>query len=300
MARKKEEDFAVNLDSQRSINTAFAVMHKSLRTASSGRHYLALSLSDKSGSMDSRMFPDSQVENIFNSIPTGSICQVEGAVSEFPPGSGKMNIVIYSLQELCEDEYQLEDFIATSPNDQDRLVGEIRTVIREMETPELKSLLRSFFCDQEFTEKYYQAPAAMIHHHNYLGGLLDHCVEVLLICKRLGELFPELDRDLLFTGALLHDVGKIRTYDYHKVKIEMSRDSAYLDHLYLSAEMVQDRMKTLKFPEELSQRVLHLILSHHGKVSLGWGSSVNPKLPEAVALHHADNLDARVKEMMQK
>lgn len=300
MARKREEDLVMNLDSQRSINTAFAVMHKTLRTASSGRHYLALSLSDKSGSMDGRMFPDSQVENIFNSIPTGTICQVEGAVNEFPPGSGKMNIVIYSLQELCEEEYQLEDFIATSPHDRDEQVGEIRTVIRDMENPELKSLLRSFFCDQEFTKEYYQAPAAMIHHHNYLGGLLDHSVEVLLICKSLCVLFPQLDRDLLLTGALLHDVGKIRTYQYHQVKIEMSLDSVLLDHLYLSADMVQDRMKSLNLPEELSQRVLHLILSHHGKVSLGWGSSVNPKLPEAVALHHADNLDARVKEMLQK
>jgi 3'-5' exoribonuclease len=109
-----------------------------------------------------------------------------------------------------------------------------------------------------------------------------------------------MDQDLLLTGALLHDIGKIRTYNYHEVKIEMSRDSILLDHLYLSAEMVHDRMKSLNFPEELSQQVLHLILSHHGKVNMGWGSSVNPKLPEAVALHHADNLDARVKEMMEK
>ncbi|HNR26856.1 MAG TPA: HD domain-containing protein, partial [Methanobacteriaceae archaeon] len=86
----------------------------------------------------------------------------------------------------------------------------------------------------------------------------------------------------------------------HKVKIEMSRESVLLDHLYLSADMVRERMESLNFPEELYQQVLHLILSHHGKVSQGWGSSVNPKLPEAMALHHADHLDARVKEMLQK
>jgi 3'-5' exoribonuclease len=300
MARKKIEDLVVNLEFPRSINTTFAVLHKSLKIASSGRHYLALSLADKTGWMDGRMFPDSGVEDIYNSIPTGTICRVEGKVNEFPPGSGKMNIVINSLQELCEDEYQLEDFIATSPHDCEKQVEVIRGVIRGMESPELKGLLRSFFCDQEFTAKFYQAPAAMIHHHNYLGGLLDHSVEVLLICERLCELFPQLDRDLLLTGALLHDVGKIRTYQYHKVKIEMSRESVLLDHLYLSADMVRERMESLNFPEELYQQVLHLILSHHGKVSQGWGSSVNPKLPEAMALHHADHLDARVKEMLQK
>ena len=131
------------------------------------------------------------------------------------------------------------------------------------------------------------------------GWSFEHS-RLLLICKRLCELFPQLDPDLLFTGALLHDVGKIRTYDYDKIKIEMSRDSILLDHLFMSADMVNDHMKSLNFPEELSQQVLHLILSHHGKVSLGWGSTVNPKLPEAVALHHADNLDARVKEMIEK
>jgi 3'-5' exoribonuclease len=221
-------------------------------------------------------------------------------VSEFPPNSGKINIVINSLTELCEDDYHLEDFIQTSPYSKDRLVQEIRTVIKAMENPHQKNLLKSFFCDQEFTDQYYTAPAAMIHHLNYLGGLLDHNVEVLLICKSLCQLFPQLDRELLYTGALLHDVGKIKTYDYDTVKIEMSKESRLLGHLYLSAEMVNERMNSLNFPEKLSQQVLHLILSHHGKVSLGWGSTVNPKLPEAVALHHADNLDARVKEIIQK
>ncbi|NYT18454.1 MAG: HD domain-containing protein, partial [Methanobacteriales archaeon] len=171
---------------------------------------------------------------------------------------------------------------------------------QNMENDDLKNLLKSFFCNQEFTEQFYKAPAAIIHHHNYQGGLLDHSVEVLLICQRLCEIFPQLDRDLLFTGALLHDVGKIRTYDYDTVKIEMSTDSILLDHLYMSADMVNDHMKSLNFSEELSQKVLHLILSHHGPVSLGWGSTVNPKIPEAMALHHADNLDARVKEIIQK
>jgi len=297
---KLAEDLVENLDCERKIDAAFVITHKTMRTASSGRHYLALSLTDKTGRIDGRMFPNSQVETIYNSIPTGTICRVEGMVSEFPPGSGNMNIVIYSLRELGEDEYLLEDFIATSPNSKKWLVQEIRATIQNMKNDDLKNLLKSFFCDQEFAEQFYKAPAAIIHHHNYQGGLLDHSVEVLLICQRLCELFPQLDRDLLFTCALLHDVGKIRTYDYDKVKIEMSTDSILLDHLYMSADMVNDHMKSLNFSEELSQKVLHLILSHHGPVSLGWGSTVNPKIPEAMALHHADNLDARVKEIIQK
>jgi 3'-5' exoribonuclease len=300
LTKKSPSDFVENLKTQRSINSQFAIVHKIIRTASSGRNYLDITLTDKTGRIDGRMFPDDNIEGLFNSINTGSICEIRGTVTEFPPGSGKVNIVINSLTELCDDDYHLEDFIKTSDNDKEKLIKEIRSVIKNMENPHLKNLLKSFFCDKSFTDEFYQAPAAMIHHHNYLGGLLDHSVEVLLICQRLCELFPQLDPDLLYTGALLHDLGKIKAYDYDAIKIEMSQDSILVDHIFRTAYLVKEKMNSLQFPEKLSQQVLHLILSHHGKVRLGWGSTVNPKLPEAVALHHADNLDARVKEMFPK
>jgi len=246
------------------------------------------------------MFPEDNVEEIFDSINTGSICEICGNTNEFPPGSGRINIIINSIRELSEDQYNLDDFIQTSDNDHDELVQEIRVTIKNMENVHMKNLLKSFFCDQAFTDVYYEVPAAKVHHHNYIGGLLDHSVEVLKICKCLSELFPELDLDLLYTGVLLHDIGKMKAYNYDLVKIDMSEEGIFLNHLFMSAYMVNEKMKSLDFPQNLSTKLLHLILSHHGAVSLGWGSTVSPKLPEAVALHYADNLDARVKEMFQK
>lgn len=300
MTQKAPPDLIENLTSARDIESQFAVIHKVLRTASSGRNYLDLTLTDRTGQIKGRMFPDKNVEELFNSINTGCICKIDGRVNEFPPGSKQFNIIINSLTELEEEDYVLKDFVRISDHDHDDLTNEIITTIKRVENPYLKNLLKSFFCDKEFTDEFYIAPAAKIHHHNYRGGLLDHTVEVLKLCRTLCELFPKLDQDLLYTGVLLHDVGKIKAYDYDSVKIEMSKDSILLDHLYLSAEMVKKKMSSLNFSDELSHKVLHLILSHHGDVKLGWGSSVDPKLPEAVALHYADHLDAKVKKMFQK
>lgn len=300
MSKKSHNDFVQNLDSQRNICSTFAVLNKTIRTASTGRNYIDLTLTDKTGRISGRIFPDNNVQDVFDSIVSGGICKIWGNVTEFPPQSGKYNIVINSLEELSEEDYHLDDFIRTSSNDQDQLRNEIRSTIKKISNPELKNLLKTFFCDDQFTERFFQCPAAKIHHHNYLGGLLDHTVEVLRLCKTILDLFPDLDSDLLCTGALLHDIGKIRAYDYDQVKIEMSPQGLSLGHMYLSAEMVKEKINDLDISDELSDSLLHLILSHHGKVAMGWGSVIDPKTPEAVALHYADNLDARVKEMFQK
>jgi len=295
---KKEEDFIENLNISRDITSDFAVSEKIIRTSAKGRQYLDITLADRTGQIDGRMFP-SDVEAIHDSIKLGSVCRIVGRISEFPSGSGKFNMVINVLNELDEDEYLLEDFIMASDNNSDDLISEIRSTIKEMESPELKNLLKSFFCDKNFTEQFYKAPAAMVHHHNYIGGLLDHTVEVLKISKTACEIFPDLNPDLLYCGVLLHDVGKIKTYTYGTGPIGFSEEGELLDHIYISCEMVKSKLEKLEISDEISNQILHMILSHHGYISYGWGSPVDPKTPEAVALHYADNMDAKVKEMFK-
>ena len=169
-----------------------------------------------------------------------------------------------------------------------------------MQDINIKNLLKAFFCDNDFTKEFYIAPAAIVHHHNYMGGLLDHSVEILEICRTMCKIFPDLNKDLLYSGVLLHDIGKIKTYTYGTGPIGFSKEGDLLDHIYISCEMVKERMRELETPEELSNQILHMILSHHGYVSNGWGSPVDPKTPEALALHYADNMDAKVKEALQR
>lgn len=296
---KKEEDFIENLNVARDISSKFAVAEKIIRTSAKGRKYLDITLTDKTGQIDGRMFPD-DVDVAHDSINLGTICRISGRISEFPSGSGRYNMVINVINELPDGEYDINDFVMSSENNQDDLVEEIRFTIKEMKNTELKNLLRSFFCDKKFTKQFYKAPAAIVHHHNYIGGLLDHTVGILKICKTSCEIFPDIDNDILYTGVLLHDLGKMKTYTYGTGPIGISKEGELLDHLYLSCEMVKEKMIELGTSEELSVQILHMILSHHGEVKNGWGSPVDPKTPEAMALHYADNMDAKVKEVLQR
>ena len=296
---KKDEDFIENLKLTRDISSEFAVAEKIIRTSAKGRKYLDITLTDRTGQIDGRMFP-SDVESVHDSINLGSVCNVIGRISEFPLGSGKFNMVINVIDELKEDEYFIEDFVMASENNSDDLVVEIGRAIKEMKDIQLKRLLKAFFCDNNFTKQFYNAPAAVVHHHNYMGGLLDHTVEILKICRTMCKIFPDLNQDLLFCGVLLHDIGKIKTYTYGTGPIGFSEEGELLDHVYISCEMVKEKMISLETPEELSNQILHMILSHHGHISYGWGSSVDPKTPEALTLHYADNMDAKVKEVFQR
>ncbi len=296
---KKDEDFIENLKVTRDISSEFAVAEKIIRTSAKGRKYLDITLTDRTGQIDGRMFP-SDVESVHDSINLGSVCNVIGRISEFPPGSGKFNMVINVIDELEEDEYLIEDFVMASENNSDDLVLEIGRTIKEMKDVQLKRLLKAFFCDNNFTKQFYNAPAAVVHHHNYMGGLLDHTVEILKICRTMCNIFPDLNQDLLFCGVLLHDIGKIKTYTYGTGPIGFSEEGDLLDHVYISCEMVKEKMINLETPEALSNQILHMILSHHGFISYGWGSSVDPKTPEALTLHYADNMDAKVKEAFQR
>lgn len=295
---KKEEDFIKNLNVSRDITSKFAVSDKTIRTSANGNSYLDVTLTDKTGQFDGRIFKD--VEEIYESINLGRICEISGRINEFPRDSGRYNLVINSIVELEEGKYDGQDFERISENDVTESLKIIHSIIDNIKNQDLKNLLNSFFSDENFVAQFCQAPAAIVHHHNYIGGLLDHTVGVLKICKTTVDVFPDINEDMLYTGVLVHDLGKMKTYTYDNGIIGFSFEGELLDHIYISCEMVKEKMDELEIPSELSIQILHMILSHHGKVELGWGSSVDPKTPEALALHHADNLDAQVKKSLQR
>jgi 3'-5' exoribonuclease len=300
VTKKSEEEFIKNLKPRERVKTKFIISDKLIKTARTGSKYIDFTLSDNTGNITGRMFSNNRTAEIYDSIGTGRVCEVIGTVDEYPPGSGSLNIKVDRIRECLEEEYHLDDFLRVSTKDRGFLMAQIDSTISEIQNDHLKDLLHAFFNDENFREEFYNSPSAKIHHHNYIGGLLEHTVGVLEICKKTCEIFPELNIDLLYTGAILHDIGKIKAYDYDKLSIKISEEGYLLDHLYISCNMIQERINKIGMPQKLSNKVLHLVLSHHGDVSVGWGSPVNPKIPEAVALHHADNLDAKVKGMLQK
>ena len=163
--------------------------------------------------------------------------------------------------------------------------------------PYLRSLLDSFMSDPEFKKQYKTSPAAMYIHHPVTGGLIEHTAEVVKICKLLTEIHPSLDKDLLLTAAILHDIGKIHEYTIN-TGIDQTRKGMLIGHTYIGAQMINTRIQELdEFPENLHDKLTHMILSHQGKAEYGAGQT--PKTPEATALHHADNLSAQLTQYIR-
>jgi len=164
--------------------------------------------------------------------------------------------------------------------------------IDSIENYHLKNLLKSFFNDSEFTEKFKRAPAAMKVHQPYIGGLAEHTVNVVTICETVGNIYKEMNRDFLITMAILHDIGKIREYAYDKA-MEHTDEGKLLGHITIGIEMIDQKIKSLdSFPKDLELMVKHTLLSHHGHFEFG-----SPRLPSilaAIALHYADEMDAKV------
>lgn len=291
MSQKLPEELVKNLKGG-SVFSKFAISNKAIKLTRHGNEYLDITLSDKTGEITGRMFSNGELDNNIKNLENGDVCQIKGNIEEY---NGRLNLKISQIRKCSSKEFNKNDFVLSSEKDTEYLMGIIEETIEKMENSNLKKLLKLFFEDELFKKEYCTSPAAVRMHHNYEGGLLEHSVQVLELCKTICQNYPELDADLLYTGAILHDIGKIKVYNQQGFTIEYTEDGLLLEHIYLSAQMVQVMASKILIDSYTIKKVIHLILSHHGNLENGWGSAVNPFLPEAIALHHADNLDSKVK-----
>lgn len=296
MNQKLPDEFVKNLKGG-SILSKFAISNKSIKLTKHGNEYLDVTLSDKTGEITGRMFSNGKLNSTVQDLENGDICSIKGNVEEY---QGRLNLKISEMIGCSVEEFDKKDFLHSSEKNTSELMEVIADTINQMKNPQLKNLLKLFFDDEKFKNEFCNAPAAVRMHHNYIGGLLEHTSQVLILCKTICQNYPELDKDLLFTGAILHDIGKMKIYRQNGFSIEYTEDGLLLEHIYISAQMVKERANKILISEETVKKTIHLILSHHGDVSNGWGSAVSPFLPEATALHYADNLDAKVKIALDK
>ena len=205
---------------------------------------------------------------------------------------GTLQATVSSLTEIAPLDLDYSDYLPQSKENLDELMQKIFLKIDSIENYHLRNLLKSFFNDPEFAEKFKRAPAAMKVHQPYIGGLAEHTVNVVNICESIGNIYKEINRDFLITMAILHDIGKIREYAYDKV-MEHTDEGKLLGHITIGIEMIDQKIKSLdNFPKDLELMVKHTLLSHHGHFEFG-----SPRLPSilaAIALHYADEMDAKV------
>nr|HID12660.1 HD domain-containing protein [Anaerolineae bacterium] len=267
----------------------FLVRHKQLepfRDRTRGE-FLTLVLADRTGDILARVWEDGPA--VAETFEQGQVVKVLGEVEEY---LGRWQLIVQKIRPAKPEEYDLADMLPATERDVGEMLATVRAAMEEIENPHLRALVAYFFEDEEFVARFSRAPAARRIHHAYLGGLLEHTVEVVTLCRALLEVYPQIHRDLLLTGALLHDVGKVAEFEY-ETDITYSDEGRLLGHIVMSDRLVSDGIATLPdFPAELALRLRHMILSHHGRYE--WGSPRRPKTLEAVALHHVENLDAQV------
>lgn len=284
---------ARDLQAGQSLAVPFVVKEKRLYDfKSKPGQYLSLVLADATGEINARMWD--RVEEYAPRFDEGDVVRVTGKVESY---RGQLQIIVNHLDPCTEDEYDPADLVARTDKDVHQLYQDLENTARSVTDPHLKQLLLRFLEDSEIAPKLLEAPAAKSLHHSYLGGLVEHLRNVVVVCETLLANYPVINRDLLLTGALLHDVGKLRELSWG-LATEYTDEGRLLGHIVLGAEMAGRWIDEIEgFPVELRLRILHMILSHHGQTE--WGSPKRPKTPEAFALHLAENADAQMKNFLQ-
>jgi 3'-5' exoribonuclease len=249
--------------------------------------YLRLHLADQSGVIEGRAWENA--EDLASLIEGHPVLKVEGEVERF---RDQLQIRILRLRPADEGEYVLRDLRPATKRDVDQMMHAIDDVIASIDDPHIQSLVYHFFEDVDFRTAFQTAPAATRVHHACIGGLLEHTFEVLQLAQCLLELYPQINRDLLIAGILLHDIGKLEEFTW-EFDIEYTDRGRLLGHVILGSEWVAQAITSQPdFPQSLEIQLQHLILSHHGRYE--FGSPRRPKTLEAIALHHLENLDAQV------
>ncbi len=269
------------------VESVFLVREKITAMAKNGKPYMTLKLMDRTGEVEARIWD--RVDHFSRLFEKDDFVLVNAKASVY---MGKMQIVVQDLRRVEEQLVDLADFLPVSERDQQQMRQELDELLASLTDPHIEALLRAFFDDPQFFEKYRLAPAAKGMHHVYLGGLLEHSLAVSALACDIGARYPQVNRDLLIAGALLHDVGKVDELCYQR-SFDYTDEGKLLGHIIIGVQMIEDRVRQLPdFPQELAVMIKHLLLSHHGQYE--FGSPKRPKFIEAVVLNFIDDLDSKI------
>jgi 3'-5' exoribonuclease len=232
------------------------------------------------------------VEDVLDAFEQDDFLKVKGLINKYKQ---RFQLTIHKLRKLGEREIDFSDYLPKTTKDIDELWQTLASFVATFQNPQLKALVLSFMDDPKIAAAYRNAPAAKTLHHAYIGGLLDHVVSLFRSCDLMCRNYPSINRDLLLTGAFLHDIGKIHELTYNR-SFSYTDKGQLLGHMTIELEMLQSKIALLPdFPEELKVLIEHLVISHHGQYE--FGSPKLPMFPEALMLHYLDDLDSKMEAM---
>lgn len=275
-----------------SVDDVYLVVDKQVRANRQGNHYLMLELRDKTGTIGARLW--NLNEDLALTFGPGDFLHVQGKTQLF---QGAMQLILSRIESVDPARVDPDEFLPQAPQNVAKLLVRLREILMGLSNPFLRALAECFLIDDEFIGKFSAAPAGIRIHHAYRGGLLEHVVTMLEVALRVAPLYPDLDRDLLLMGILVHDMGKIDELSYERT-FGYTDEGQLVGHLVIGVEMLREKVERTAdltgqtFPQELLLRLKHMIVSHHGTYE--FGSPKLPMTPEAIALHYLDNLDAKL------
>jgi 3'-5' exoribonuclease len=270
----------------------FAVAQKQTRSTRDGAPYFAISICDRTGQIECRIW---EAAAILDGFEQGDVVKVQGQVCRYQE---KLQLKVEKIRKAKpedEEKFDLGDFVPKTSRDVEAMWAELNGYVSSFTNPYLQALLRAFLDDPQIAEALKNAPAAKSMHHAWIGGLLEHIVSLLAISDMMARHYPEVNRDLLLTGVVLHDIGKLQELRWG-ANFDYTLEGQLLGHISMGIAMVEKKLASLPdFPPNLRVLVEHMILSHHGKYE--FGSPKLPMIPEALLLHYLDDLDAKMQTM---
>jgi 3'-5' exoribonuclease len=275
---------------QREFQSAFLVVSKQLKPKKNGSDYLAVVLCDRTGQIEAKMWDN--VGQYAGAFEANDIVNVKGYVNRY---NGRPQLILQTVARMDPETVDFGDFLPKTEKDVDQLWAQLCAFTDGVTDPHLHALLQAFVADEAFAAAFRTAPAAKMMHHAFIGGLLEHVVSLMTLCDLTCRNYPQVNRDLVLTGAFLHDIGKIHELCYARAFGYTTRGQL-LGHMIIELEMLQRKIAGVPgFPEELKSLLEHLIISHHGQYE--YGSPKLPMFPEALMLHYLDDLDSKMESM---
>lgn len=275
------------------INEIYFCRKKQELQTKAGKPYYSVTLQDKTGNLDGKVW--NTMSGGIDEFSSLDYINVSGRITSF---QGNLQLNIDRVRKCEEGEYDEADYMPCTKKNMDEMYGELTQLIGTIKEPHLKQLLEQFFVqDGTFQKNFRQHSAAKSVHHGFIGGLLEHTLGVTKLCDFFANTYPLINRDLLLTAAMFHDMGKL-------IELSGFPENDYTDagqllgHIYIGAHMVENACDGIEgFPQQLKRELIHCILAHHGE--LEYGSPKKPALVEAFALNFADNVDAKFETLLE-
>ena len=279
--------FVEDIRAGEAIKSTFLVTEKNTAFTQKGAPYINLRLRDRTGDIDGKIWDNAAVlEKLFK---RGEVVYITGRAVSY---RNALQITVSEVTKVDSAVIHPEDYAPVSRENIDGMFEAFAGYVDTIEDPWLKALLEAFFADDSFVSRFKKAPAAKGFHHAYIGGLLEHTLSTVRLLDMVARHYPMIRRDLLITGGILHDIGKIAEFNYDGM-IDYSTEGRLVGHIVMSVEMLDTKIAAIEnFPLALAMELKHILVSHHGETE--FGSPKRPKTVEALVIHMMDDLDAKI------